>query len=225
MFQNVATTCTRYLHEVFPKTPGWTVPKNFPRRLEEFQGVVAEMQTLAHIQRMSAEDAKVATKATHAAQERLHAHLMVIRQAARALRWEIPGLAEKSRVLPLRSSHSAWRDMVQSVLDCAAPHLDALIDEGVPADTLERIQQADADFAKAIAKGVQARQERSRATQELPKLITRGHQLLRTLAITMRAYYAAHPENGSDAAWMQVTRVRRDRRRSRSDPMAAMEET
>ncbi|HXC25141.1 MAG TPA: hypothetical protein VNU46_04435 [Gemmatimonadaceae bacterium] len=214
-FQTAADTCTRYLHDIFPQAPDWTVPKNFAPRLQELRELIADMQQMFVTQKSAAADSRVAVARAEHAQQTLRTQLMVIRQAARALTWEIPDLAARCRVPSIRARREAWHETVRAVLTSAAPHFAALVDEGVPADTLQQIERADAALAAAVADGIAARHRRTAATRRLPKLVTRGHQLLATLGVTMRAYGASDPKRATNSeVWAHATHVRRDPRRA-----------
>ena len=220
MFKGADVYCTRYLTQVFPATPGWTVPKNFATRLNEFKQVIDAIERLAVEQVYHETGAKAAATRVKKAQEMLRTQLMVIRQAARALTWAIPGLDTKCRLPALRARRAEWHEAVQIILEAARPHLDILIDEGVPANTLEKIAAADADFATAVAESTTTRQRRSAITKEFPKLVTKGHQLVASLSVTINAFHAYANDLAGAATWAQARHVRRDPRRSQKNQPA-----
>jgi hypothetical protein len=178
---------------------------------DELDSVLAQLNDHAEAQVSTQGAAAGGSVSRKAARERLRDQLEAVARTARAMSFETPELAARFR-LPRGNNDQSLLDTARSFRANATPLKAEFVSHEMPADFLEELAAAVADFESAVTEQNTSRVARSAATAAVEEATARGSALVRQLDAVVRN--KLRDDAARLAAWEAASRTERAPRRT-----------
>lgn len=176
------------------------------QKLAEVKALVVELDKLGETQQSAGGAARASAEAKRAARSSLLRQMRAIRETARAMESDTPGIASKFRV-PTTNGDEVLINAARSFVVTATPLKSDFVKREMPADFLEQLSATIDEFERATNDQNLNTGQRVGTTAGVKNALSRATRLRKELDPIVRNKYRDDP--ASLAAWESASRVER----------------